>query len=162
VDKAILLAKTAKGLDEVKSRAHGLSQKLRTLLIMVDGATSVGDLIARFGGIPEAEASLHALVDQGFVEPRAAPAPPTPQAAAPAAGIETRAQALGSLTRMVHDAIGPDADPLLRLERARDAAEFSAAAERAAEALDALAGPQKGRQFRERARAYVERFLGGA
>jgi len=162
VDRAIVLAKTAKGLEEVKSRAHALPQKLRSLLIMVDGATSVGELVGRFGGIPEVEAGLQALVDQGFLEPKAAPAPAAP-AAPPAAATETRAQALASLTRMLHDAVGPDADPLaVRLERAKDAAEFAAAADRAADALDALAGPGQGRQFRERARAYVERFLGGA
>jgi hypothetical protein len=163
VDLTLLLAKSAKGLEEVKARTHGLPQKLRTLLILVDGATSVGDLLARFGGIPDVEASLQALVDQGFVVAKA-PQPPAPPPAAPvAAPGETPAQALGALTRLLHDSIGPDADPLaMRLERAKDAAEFADAAARAAEALDVLAGRQKGQRFRELAAAYGERFLGRA
>ena len=42
MDRSAVLAKTAKGLEEVKSRAHGLPQKQRTILIMVDGTATVG------------------------------------------------------------------------------------------------------------------------
>ena len=58
MDRSAVLAKTAKGLEEVKSRAHGLPQKQRTILIMVDGTATVGDILAKFGGIPEI-AALH-------------------------------------------------------------------------------------------------------
>jgi len=68
VDKDAVLTKTGKGHDEVKSRTHGLSQKLRTLLITVDGSATVGELIARLGGAAEIETNLRALIDQGFVE----------------------------------------------------------------------------------------------
>ncbi|MCX7893457.1 MAG: thiosulfate oxidation carrier complex protein SoxZ, partial [Burkholderiales bacterium] len=43
MDRAAVLAKTAKGLEEIRSRAHGVPQKLRTLLIMVDGTATVGE-----------------------------------------------------------------------------------------------------------------------
>jgi hypothetical protein len=68
VERNAVLAKTAKGLDEIKSRTHGLAQKLRSILIMVDGTATAGDILARFGGIPDVEAALETLVGQGFVE----------------------------------------------------------------------------------------------
>src|SRR5512134_83451 len=109
MDGTAVLAKTAKGAEEVKSRAHGLPQKLRSLLIMIDGTSTARDLIAKFGGIPDVEAGLQGLVDQGFVEIRGAPPaaprapasaspapaapPPTPPASAPP---PTRAQAMSA------------------------------------------------------------------
>ncbi len=68
MDRNIVLAKTAKGHEEVKSRTHGLAQKQRTILIMVDGVATVGDILAKFGGIPEIAATLDALARDGFVE----------------------------------------------------------------------------------------------
>jgi hypothetical protein len=68
MDRNAVLAKTAKGLDEVKSRAHGLPQKQRTILIMVDGVATVDEILAKFGGIPEIAAALDALARDGFVE----------------------------------------------------------------------------------------------
>jgi hypothetical protein len=181
MDRSAVLAKTAKGVHEVTARAHGLPQKLRSLLIMVDGNATAGDLIAKFSGIAGVEASLAALVEQGFVEIRgekagppsaaaggaaspsasAAPGPAAPQGAAvPAA---TRAEALAALTRLLHDGLGPDADPLaVRLERARSRAEFLAAAERCTDTLAALTDSVRARQFRDRAQAYLEQFLRGA
>jgi hypothetical protein len=177
MDKAAVLAKTAKGAEEIKSRAHGLAQKMRSLLIMVDGASTAGDILARFGGIPDVEAGLEALVAQGFVELRgggapaapapAAPAPATtaarPPAAAPPAPPQTRREALSALTRVLHDAIGPDADMLtVRLEKAKTRAEFVAAVERCNETLEALAGKARAQAFAARAAAFVAQHFGGA
>ncbi|MGE5791585.1 MAG: hypothetical protein ACM36B_02755 [Bacteroidota bacterium] len=184
MDKSAVLAKTAKGGEEIKSRAHGLAQKLRALLIMVDGTSTAGDLLARFGGIPDVEAGLEALVAQGFVEirggPPAAPAAPAvpatsaaptvagsaaPTAPAPpaAAGPQTRQQAMSALTRMLHDAIGPDADLLTgRLEKAKTRAEFIAAVERCTETLEALAGKTRAQAFGARAAVFAEQHFGGA
>ncbi len=170
MDRSALLAKTAKGVEEVTARVHGLPQKLRSLLILVDGNSTAGDLVAKFSGLPGVETSLDALVAQGFVEirgtPAAAPAgAPAAAAAPPGAGAvtETRAKALAALIRLLHDALGPDADSLaLRLETARSPAEFLAAAERCADALAALATPARAREFRDRAQAFAERFPGRA
>ena len=170
MDRNAVLAKTAKGAEELKSRTHGLAQKLRSLLIMVDGASSAGDLIAKFGGIPDVEAGLQALLDQGFVEikeagaaaapgPGGAPAPAATPAAAPA---RTRQEAMSALTRYLIDNLGPDADGLTgRLERARTAAEFAAAVERSADMLGAIRGEAKAQAFRDRAKAFEQQFLAG-
>ncbi len=160
MDRAAVLAKTARGAEEIKSRTHGLPQRLRALLILIDGTSTAGDLLAKFGGIPEVEAGLQALVDQGFVEIRAAPPAAPAGAAAPP---QTRQQAMSALTRMLHDAIGPDADMLTgRLEKARTRAEFVAAVERCTDTLEALAGKARAQAFGARAAAFAEQHFGGA
>jgi hypothetical protein len=169
MDRNAVLAKTAKGLEEIKSRTHGLAQKQRTILIMVDGVATVGDILAKFGGIPEIAASLDALARDGFVEvkgmtgaataPAARPAPPGRPAAAP---LQTRKDALSGLARYLIDNLGPGADDLTgRLEGARTSAEFVAAVERCAEMLDGVRGAQKAQIFRERATAFVQQFFTG-
>jgi hypothetical protein len=173
MDRAAVLAKTPKGAAELKSRAHGLAQKLRALLIMIDGVSTAGDLIVKFGGIPDVEAGLQALADQGYVEVRGtAPAPASAgaqrtvaavQAAPAAAPPQTRKEAMSALTRMLHDAIGPDADMLTgRLEKARTRAEFNAAVERCTDTLEALAGEARAQAFGARAAAFADQHFGGA
>ena len=115
MDGTAVLAKTAKGAEEVKSRAH--------------------------------------------VEIRSAP-PATPAASAPP---QTRVQAMSALTRMLHDAIGPDADMLTgRLEKAKTRAEFVAAVERCTDTLEALAGKARAQAFGARATAFADQYFGGA
>jgi len=169
MDRNAVLAKTAKGLEEIKSRTHGLAQKQRTILIMVDGIATVGDILAKFGGIPEIAASLDALARDGFVELRdvagAATAPaarPTPLGAPAAAPPETRKEALSGLARYLIDNLGPGADDLTgRLEGARTGAEFAAAVARCAEMLAGVRGAQKAQIFRERATAFAKQFFAG-
>jgi hypothetical protein len=59
--------KTAKGLDELQSRAHGLEQRFRRPLFIVDGVKDVAQLsvIMRPG---EAETALPHLVEGGYIE----------------------------------------------------------------------------------------------
>lgn len=171
MDRNAVLAKTAKGLEEVKSRAHGLAHKLRTMLIMVDGVATVGEILAKFGGVPEIGAALDTLARDGFVEVKGlkggaatAPAPATtsPAAAGPVTVPHTRREALSALTRFLHDNLGPDADLVTgRLEKAKTQAEFAAAVERCADMLGAMRGPQKAQLFRDRAKAFAAAHLGG-
>ncbi len=174
MDRNAVLAKTAKGLEEVKSRAHGLAHKLRTMLIMVDGVATVGEILAKFGGVPEIGAALDTLARDGFVEVKglkggaatapaaAAPATASPAAAGPATVPHTRGEALSALTRFLHDNLGPDADLVTgRLEKAKTQAEFAAAVERCADMLGAMRGPQKAQLFRDRAKAFAAAHLGG-
>jgi hypothetical protein len=169
MERTAVFAKTAKGLEEVKSRTHGLAQKQRTILIMVDGVATVGDILAKFGGIPEIAAALDALARDGFVElkrmagagsaPAARPVPPGTPAAAPP---QTRKEALSGLARYLIDNLGPGADDLTgRLEGARTSAEFVAAVDRCAEMLAGVRGTQKAQVFRERATAFAQQFFTG-
>jgi hypothetical protein len=168
VDQQAVALKTDKGLDEVRTRAAGLPQKLRTLLIMVDGKTTVGELLAKFPGVAEVGANLQVLVDQGLVAlrpsgaagaPSSSPAGAVPAAAPPA---ETRQQSLRGLTRFLTESLGPDADLVTGgLEQARSRGEFEAAVVRAADMLDGLAAARKAAAFREQARRFADRFLAG-
>jgi hypothetical protein len=174
MDRNAVLAKTAKGLEEVKSRAHGLAHKLRTMLILVDGVATVGEILAKFGGVPEIGAALDTLARDGFVEVKglkggAAPAPAasapataSPAAAGPATVPHTRGEALSALTRFLHDNLGPDADLVTgRIEKAKTQAEFAAAVERCADMLGGMRGQQKAQLFRDRAKAFAAAHLGG-
>ena len=134
---ATIYRKTAKGHSEIETRAHRLSLRLRSALIMVDGRRS-DDEVHKL--MPQhAEDTLQQLVEQGFIEiigitqdalPARAPAPMQPAAAtpAPAAALAvppsmpprdfatTRLQDVRLFTEMV----GPMAEALaMKMERAR-------------------------------------------
>ena len=167
MDRSAVLAKTAKGLEEVKSRTHGLAQKQRTMLILVNGVATVGDILAKFGGIPEIAAALDALARDGFVETKgmaagAAAARPASHGSPAAGAPQTRQEALSGLARYLIDNLGPDADDLTgRLERARTLAEFTAAVERCADVLEGIRGAQKAQTFRARAKSFAQQFFAG-
>lgn len=181
MDRNAVLVKTGKGAEEVKSRTFGLAARLRSVLIMVDGNSTVADYVARFGAIPDIEGSLQQLLDQGYVEARAGvaaappaapaasapPAPPAPQGTGAPATAEplpaTQKEAVIELSRIMIDSMGPDADAFTgRLERARTRVEFVEMAERCALVLDNLGARGKARavQFRARAQLVAERFFG--
>jgi hypothetical protein len=223
MERNAVLAKTPKGQAEIKSRRRGLAQKLRSILIMVDGNATAGDILAKFGGLPDVETALESLVSQGFVEikganaaaatavagaanappvgttqplptpaapsdatqpppiPAAPDAPsavttqplPVPAASAapvgatqplpiPAAPAQSRQAAMTALLRVLADDLGSPAVALTRaLERARTREDFHAAAERCAHALAAEHGASTAQAFRDRARAYLDAYLGG-
>jgi len=177
MDKDATLTKTAKGVDEIKTRAHGLPQKQRALLIMVDGNTTAGALLSRLGGGAETERSLQILVDQGFVELKAPPRAPISLSGEPSTskrtGVQiagepstpsrsgTREQALALLTKAARDLLGADAELVVGgIERARNRREFNAAVERCAELITPRAGSIKADLFRTRAILYAEQYLG--
>ncbi len=169
MDRDAVLVKTGKGTEEVKSRTHGLAARLRSVLIMVDGNSTVADYVARFGAIPDIEGSLQTLVDQEFVAicgVRArAPAAAQAVAGAPAAALAAqRKEALAQLRMMLTDALGPSADMITTpIDRAKTRADFSAAAERGAQVLDSMGARGKALAARARAlaQAIAEQFFPG-
>ncbi|UXY15594.1 hypothetical protein N8I74_00845 [Chitiniphilus purpureus] len=63
----VVFRKTDQGSEEVRTRGHGLSPKLRQLLIMIDGKTAVGQLPLQ---LPQKEL-VHRLMElewDGFIE----------------------------------------------------------------------------------------------
>ncbi|MCU0805808.1 MAG: hypothetical protein MUF79_12090 [Burkholderiales bacterium] len=178
LDRAAVLAKTSKGLEEVKSRTHGVPQKLRTLLIMVDGTATVGDVLARFPGIAEIETNLETLVAQGFLEAKgggaaATPAPAAASAAAPAATAvpaaaapavalpATADEALRMLARKLYDTMGPAADMITGdVERARTATAFADVMRRVGLMLDGTPA-SRAKGFRDLADAVRAKFFAG-
>lgn len=79
--------KTAAGIDEVKARSRRLPPRLRTMLIMIDGAMTVRQLLVAATTLGAPENFLQQLLDQGLVESRS-PLPaagPTDDSGAPVA-----------------------------------------------------------------------------
>jgi len=62
----LIYVKTPKGIEEINNRTHGLSQRARQMLIMMDGKRSLSDVVAI---IPEDEVDtlLATLIADGFV-----------------------------------------------------------------------------------------------
>jgi hypothetical protein len=64
----LVYIKTPKGIEEINTRGHGLPQRARLALIMMDGKCNYADILARFPG-GEGETLVATLVDGGFVAP---------------------------------------------------------------------------------------------
>jgi len=78
MDHSQVLIKTAKGQEEIRTKAFKLSARLRRLLIMVDGHSTVGATLTRLSSLGEENADLlDTLVADGFLAPRDAPPPGT-------------------------------------------------------------------------------------
>ena len=57
-----------KGIDEVAFKSAGLPLRLVSYLLVVDGESSVEQLIARHPNLPSMQAVLQGLMGQGFIE----------------------------------------------------------------------------------------------
>lgn len=161
--------KSAKGQNEIETRANRLAPRLRTALILVDGRRSDADLRALVQAEPDA--TLLALLEAGYIEvvstqlspPPTAPLAPAPAAAlapasagpvaaaavamSPAALAERRRLAVRHLT----DQIGPAAETAaLRIEKARSGDELRLALEHGHRVLQAARGSAVAAQFAAR------------
>ena len=98
-----IFSKTAKGQEEIKTRAGGLTQRMRQVLIFVDGKRSREDLHGMLKG-DDMNDLLAALIEEGYIEvigkmdakpkaKEAAPAPAESAAAAPKAAAPSTPQA---------------------------------------------------------------------
>ncbi|WP_454722729.1 MULTISPECIES: hypothetical protein [Cupriavidus] len=89
-DHAGLLEKTAAGRALLGQRTGALDRRSRALLIMVDGRTSIADMVSRAGQLGLDAGAVAQLIEGGFVQvaaraAAAAPARPREDLAAPAA-----------------------------------------------------------------------------
>jgi hypothetical protein len=75
--------KTDKGREEIATRKHHLTPRLRTLLLLVDGKHSTQDLLRQVTGLGLGEQNLTELLRDGFIQAVAATTSQTP-ASAPA------------------------------------------------------------------------------
>ncbi len=84
-------AKTDKGRDEIATRKLGVSARLRSLLLMMDGQRSIAALASKLGSLDRTGDDARALIEAGLIELVAsapvpqAPAAPSPPAAGPPA-----------------------------------------------------------------------------
>lgn len=157
--------KTAKGAEEVTTRAHRLTPRQRSLLILVNGQRSDAELRQALGDA--LDETLASLLQGGFVERSAtatatatpaAPAPARAPAAAPkpssddAALRQRKRQAANALI----DVVGPMGEALaMRMERAASTAELDALIETAVTTITNTRGARA-------AQDYAHRFIAAA
>lgn len=165
MDRQAIYRKTAKGQEEMATRAFKLPARERSLLVLVDGKSTGAQLLARTAHLGDPGAFLEHLIADGFVEAVGAPAAasqPIPAAPAavprpsPAASASRPSAAPGAVPReavnfarrYLIDTLGPDADALTaRLEACRDRREAVAQLEKCRDALQSIAGRRKAEEF---------------
>lgn len=155
----IIFRKTSKGVAEIETRANRLPPRMRSTLILVDGKRDSDDL--KLLVAQQADETLQALVEQGFIEAvgetmRPAPVAPPPIVAAPVAPYSMAPADLAALrraaVRALNDALGPAAESLaIRMERARDLSELQPLLAQAVKLLSSARGPAA-------AAAFIARF----
>jgi hypothetical protein len=151
--------KTPLGVAEIESRALKIPQRLRSLLIMIDGKRSAASLAA----MAQAEECIAALHAQGLIEPAAVaetpaasapsatPKPASKPAAKPAPKFENTRRLI---VRELNDALGPAAETLaIKMERARDTAELLAHMPQVLQIVTSM----RGRAFCEALEAKLEK-----
>jgi hypothetical protein len=149
MDAQAVYRKSEKGAEAIATRAHGVSGKLRMLLITVDGKKTVEELAKVAAGMGESIELVRELENQGLIErvadlPAAAAKPAAP---APAAVVDlVRAKAVA--TRRLTELIGPLADEInLKLEAAKDVPQFVEAMKKAYVAVRELKGTSSADRF---------------
>lgn len=60
--------KSQKGREEIAMRKHGLAQRLRPLLVMIDGQHGSTDLLQKVAGLGLGEHSIQELLDNGYIQ----------------------------------------------------------------------------------------------
>jgi hypothetical protein len=95
-----VLAKTDKGVEEIETRKHRLEQKLRTILIVVNGKSTAGELVKQFEQQGDIGPLLERLLAEGYIREAVA-----------ATGADFKALR-AELAREVNDALGPPGDAL--------------------------------------------------
>jgi len=114
MELASVYSKTAKGLDEISSRAHRLPARVRALLIMVDGHRTGTQLLALGTSAAEGKRHLAALLYGGFIRetPSAATGSAPEARVHPAVPDEDISLAKSYVIRTLHELLGADARAL--------------------------------------------------
>jgi len=163
IQQNVIYHKSAKGAEAIATRQHGLSQKLRSMLIMIDGKRSVDDLLRISPMLGDTEQLLGQLLDQGFIEPFAVAAPAPAATSAPAPLAAATGKQSGSLieaqrfvVRRLTDILGPNAEELcLRIEAARNLHDFQTAVARAEGMLRQYVSSHTAAEFMAEAQAHM-------
>lgn len=127
-----VLHKTGKGVEEIQTRKHRLEQKLRTVLIVVNGKATGAELVKQFEQMGDVTPMIEQLLAGGFIQPAAG-------AAADAGFKEIRIQ----LSQLLTDALGPPGDAIImKFEECRSVEEARAFVESHRPILERVVGPR--------------------
>ena len=131
MDLASVLTKTPKGVEEIDTRKYKLEPRLRSILIMVNGKLTGGELAQKLAQLGDVPAMLEQLLLQGFV-----------QGAGDSAGRLKEAKA--QLARAIYDLLGPMGDGIaMSIEKAATLEELRAYVESRRETLDLAANKSR-------------------
>lgn len=109
MDRGAIPTKTPEGLDELARRTRRLSQRHRTVLLLVDGKRSVQEVVALAAAAGVAESYFHDLAERGLiVVPTAAAVEPAPALVEPAAAPKSTDLAAGPAADLAADATAAD------------------------------------------------------
>lgn len=152
MDPTVVYVKTKAGQEEIAQRKHKLAPRLRTLLIMVDGRTTLAEHTQKAKAFGDAQAMLAELASLGLIAPLGASGS---GAANPAQGVTPPATIERSIAAAKRYAVqqliallGPDGDPFAeRVEAAKDRASLETELSRCRAALSAISGAQKAERF---------------
>lgn len=158
---ATVYRKTAKGVEEIGTRAHHLAPRLRAALILVDGTRSDAELSKLIQQQPFE--ALQELLAQGFVEvaglasepaPRSRPAPlDRPVEPAPERNPEKSSfpSFRASVLRAFNDLTGPTGEGLaIRMEKAQSREQLAPLMETAYRIIANARGSEKANEFKAR------------
>ncbi|WP_096698640.1 hypothetical protein [Polaromonas sp. AER18D-145] len=158
-DKQVIYHKTQKGTEAIADRHSGLAPRLRSLLIMVDGKRTYAELTTMASALGDpgrlSELEAEGLVEPAVVEGKTMPAalepagaPQQPAAAAPPQRAANLAQAQRFSSHLLEHLLGPMAEPLcIKIEGARDLADFVAVIKRAREIVREIKGSAEAERF---------------
>ena len=121
MNPAVIYAKTPKGLEELTHRTAAVPQKLRSVLILVDGKTRCAELVQKCSFIPQCEEHLAWLEANGYIQRAgmgASPGPVAPSAAASPSPAPMPAPAARSprlaLIDLAHELLGAHAGAVVQ------------------------------------------------
>lgn len=151
MDSTIVYIKTPQGQEEIATRARQLPARARSLLIMIDGRRTAGELVASNPAPAEAEGHLAMLLENGFIAlvPQAAKPAPAP-APAPQRVIDL-APIKDFIAITLTDTIGPDADMFtVKIEAITSLPELQKQGEKMRDVIRAAGGNKKAEAFWEK------------
>lgn len=142
-------------MNAIKLRDRALTPKSRMLLIVVDGAKSVAELLKPLPNPDEARQLLGDLLSAGFVMaldvPKPAPAPAASAAPhkAPAAAVDDSLKPMiRRATRLLEDLLGPEAESLcMQIERCTSQSQFNGKIIEISRIVAATRSEKKGAEF---------------
>jgi len=135
MDPQSVPSKTAKGKEEIETRAHKLDQRQRMLLITINGKLSAAELVAQFSKSGDVGPLLDQLLRDGFIQ----------QALDPAAQLQ---RARKEISSALSAALGPDADAIaMKVEAAKSVDELRAYLESRRAMLDTALGKARAPAF---------------
>lgn len=150
-----IFRKTAKGADEIATRANRLVPRLRTALILVDGVRDDAELRKLIA--QNAAETLQELLSTGYIEQAAVvEAPPKPTkagapAAAPATSEKSFATFRAEAVRAFNDLTGPAGEALaIKMEKAGSREELAPLLQTAFQIIGNSRGNQAAAEFKAR------------